>query len=341
MKVYIIPTKNIMTTAYYYTLLEKIFKAAGFDVLLCDDLKKYHPSKKNDIIITGNAYPTVKLWIKGYKNICTWYQGVAPEERKMQGSFFLKVWLHSIMEQLSLKKSIFSFFVSNALVKHYAHKYKINIEESHYAVIPCFNDNKPNLDCFQPGVKKAFSFVYSGGMGVWQCFDKTLEVFKLLKKNIPESTLTIYTYQVDDAQEIVKKNGIKDVTVSYVPKEEMNKALSSMMFGFVLREDNPVNRVATPTKLSNYIANGVIPICSTVVEDFTSVTSDNKYVIHVNNLTPNLIAEEIYDKVKTVDSNYSAELHLKECMNLFELYYSEEYYVRTVSKKIRDISKTL
>lgn len=48
----------------------------------------------------------------------------------------------------------------------------------------------------------------------------------------------------------------------------MSEALADVKFGFVLRNDVPVNRVATPTKLSSYLSAGVIPVFSKYLKDF-------------------------------------------------------------------------
>ena len=337
MKVYIIPSDNIMTTAFYYSLLEKIFKAAGCDVIVDSDISKYHPSKNDDIIVTGNAYPTVKLWLQGYKKVCTWYQGVVPEERKMQGCSALKVWMHAEVEKLSLKHSYFCFFVSKAIREHYEEKYNVRIPDSNCAMIPCFNEHSTYEECFVEGVKKPYSFVYSGGMGVWQCFDRTLEVFKTVKEQIPEATLDIFTYQVDKAKSVVEANGIKDVDVRYVPKEEMNQALSTKMFGFVLRDDNVVNNVATPTKFSNYVANGVIPIFSVCVKDFASAITGAKYVIPLDVYDVQGIANIIILKARSLVIEYNSEEHKKENDKLFNSYYSETEYINSVSAKIEEL----
>ncbi|MBR5159841.1 MAG: hypothetical protein IKW84_09725 [Bacteroidaceae bacterium] len=339
MKVYIMPTSNVMTTAYYYSLIQRIFEAAGFDVVMCEggSLKGYRINKKNDVVVVGNAYPAVKLWLKGYKRICTWYQGVVPEERKMQGCSSLYVYLHSLVERKSLRVTSFFFIISESIKAHFEKKYGTSIETSRSAVIPCFNETDTFDNCFVPGVKKPFSFVYSGGMGVWQCFDKTLDVFKEIKRKIPVATVSIFTFQVDKAKEIVEANGLRGVEVKYVPKEEMNQALSDKMFGFVLREDNTVNRVATPTKFSNYIANGVVPIFSDCVEGFATASRAMKYSIPVSKYDVNGIVDEIIPKAKRIVETYSAVDHKKECDNLFASYYSEGEYIKNVSAKIRTL----
>ena len=63
MRAFILPTKNIMTTAYYYSLLKRIFEVAGFDeVILCksESLKGYKVNRRKAFVMTGNQYPTIR-----------------------------------------------------------------------------------------------------------------------------------------------------------------------------------------------------------------------------------------------------------------------------------------
>ena len=60
-----------------------------------------------------------------------------------------------------------------------------------------------------------------------------------------------------------KKLGIKKATYGWANKEQLRKILAKMNFGFVLREPSPVNFVACPTKIYDYLICGVIPIVRT------------------------------------------------------------------------------
>lgn len=55
--------------------------------------------------------------------------------------------------------------------------------------------------------------------------------------------------------------------------------LSECKYGFIIRKESPVNFVATPTKLSNYLASGLIPIVSNTVEFFSAVLNKCHYAI--------------------------------------------------------------
>ena len=335
MKAFIVQTKNIMTTAYYYDLIEKSLLSIGIEVTKCYSFKDIKPSK-NDIIVCGHRLLTFKAYIKGYRNLITWYQGAAPEERAMQGNSKINQYLNAFLEWFSLRKSKYNIFVSNAIREHFEYKYHVDLSSNHYTICPCFNEYNVSKNCFEKDAKKPYSFVYSGGLGAWQCFEQTLRVYKIIKSNIPESTFSVFTFEVEKARKIANECGLFDVDVKYVNKEDMNNALKPFMYGFVLREESVVNKVATPTKLSNYVSNGVIPICSSVISDFTKQTSKFKYVVHINEKTDEGIAHEILSKIKS-NFYYNCKEHYEECELLFSSYYCTSKYIGEIGKKVNSI----
>ncbi|MNT56602.1 hypothetical protein D3C72_1939140 [compost metagenome] len=61
------------------------------------------------------------------------------------------------------------------------------------------------------------------------------------------------------------------VRVDSLPKDELLRAYHHYSLGFVLRNDDPVNRAACPTKLVEYLENGVVPIVlSSNIGDFAA-----------------------------------------------------------------------
>ena len=98
-------------------------------------------------------------------------------------------------------------------------------------------------------------------------------------------------------------------------------------FGFCLREDDKVNRVATPTKLSNYVASGVIPIYSKYLEDFEKIAKNSSYCIPIDNEEIN-IEEIIKFCRKEIDEG---EIY-KDFKGCFGTYYSKVYHLENLEK---------
>ncbi|MCD7924068.1 MAG: hypothetical protein LUI85_04970 [Bacteroides sp.] len=128
----------------------------------------------------------------------------------------------------------------------------------------------------------------------------------------------------------MKQKGVKNYSVDYVSQEEMQKALSDCKFGFIIREDNIVNNVATPTKLGAYLSNGVIPVLNGTVYYFNDLSTKYKYIVNVNIDDP-YRAIEPYFKSMDADKIYS------EYSRLFAENYDKERYIKKVQKYFTNI----
>lgn len=337
--IHILTTKNRMTTAYYYKLLYDAFEKTGEKVRMYEPDEKVN-ADKNDIILAGGITTAAKYLVRGYKKVFVWFQGVVPEERRMQGASSFRVFVMSAIEKYVLRHAAYSIFVSEAMRSHYEKKYIINFKKKVYSVVPCFNEKEIRTPCFEKGIKKPLSFVYAGGMGVWQCFDQTMRVYAAIEKAFDGNTsLKVLTNCADKAEKCIRNIGIRNFTVKYAAPEELFLELIDQMYGFVFREDNPVNNVATPTKLSTYEAYGVIPVCSSAVMDFTLQTENCKYVIHINGQTDDEIIFELTEGIKRISVAYSESEHRSECASIFDKYYNSEYYINEIFGKCLEFLK--
>jgi hypothetical protein len=122
--------------------------------------------------------------------------------------------------------------------------------------------------------------------------------------------------------------------VDYAPKDVLSERIKGIKYGFVLREDCAVNNVATPTKFSNYLANGIIPIYSDALRDFAAVDAEHRIGIVCNIDDLDAGAEKILAHGKeTVDA---AEMKEK-CQKVFKTYYDQEKYKEIIQKKLISI----
>ena len=125
-----------------------------------------------------------------------------------------------------------------------------------------------------------------------------------------------------EAENILKKTGIKNYEIDFVPLETLAEKLKSMKYGFVIREDTIVNRVATPTKFSNYLANGIIPIYSSCLKSFADFDKDNSLGVIFNGNIDNVI--------RHMQTELSAEEIYSKCKNAFNVYYNIERYIEKI-----------
>jgi glycosyltransferase involved in cell wall biosynthesis len=83
---------------------------------------------------------------------------------------------------------------------------------------------------------------------------------------------------LNNAEKIVGKKEQKkyNITLLTLAPNKVQAYLQTCDFGFLLRENSTVNKIASPVKFLEYTANGVIPIISTNVGDYSAdVTKNN------------------------------------------------------------------
>lgn len=318
------PGNNKEVTEYYVDIIRSSFQKLNIKVKNIESIDTSKKHRENGLVITNLS--DVKLAKKAkYKKIICWIQGVGPEEYLLCSGNKLMYCALSLLEMFRLKKCDFLLFCSDKMKNHYEHKYRLHFQN--YYVMPCFNEEIH----YDEIVKKDYSenvFVYAGSMAKWQCFEETLEVYKKIEESIPFSKLQVYVKDIEMAKKIIKKKEINNYTVDYVSPEELKKRLKKAKYGFCIRDNIVVNQVATPTKLSNYISNGVIPIYSKCIDSFHDVAKQSKYCIGIKDKS------EI-DKMFSNYKNISGEDVAKDYECNFGKYYSANYHVQKLVQAIK------
>ncbi len=138
-------------------------------------------------------------------------------------------------------------------------------------VVPCKIDS--NLVVRRRYKKKeVVNFVYVGSLSAWQSFDDVCRLYKNLESDL--TSLTVVSRDVSQAKLIANRFGLHHVEFLSCSRYEVFRILDNADFGFVLREENIVNTTASPLKVVEYAARGVIPIMSSFVGDYSQELSE-------------------------------------------------------------------
>lgn len=327
--IWILKERNYAVTEYYFSILKEAAEKISDDVFFVDEIDKNKCRPSSDIVIVGTVTKAIMLFLKGYKNVIIWFQGVCPEESYMRNKSIIRKKVLEFIEKKVLKRTKLAIFVSQAMKEHYENKYKINIRNKYY-IMPCFNTEMYKESFFKAEKYEKNIFTYTGGLSSWQGFDKIIACYENIEKlGIPNTKLLVLTPDKDQALEEIEKTSIKNYEVGYAKVEELPSILSDVKFGFIIREDNIVNQVATPTKISNYIANGIIPIYSECIRDFHTITSDYKYRISFDSI-------DFYNNIRELmTNNINSESIYNEYAELFSMYYNADFHIKSLSDKFR------
>lgn len=316
---------NIVVLKAYLEVVKNALEANGYK---CEFVKSLEGINKKSLIVHPMAVDAFKYYWKGYKNFIVWQQGATADESYMRNHSKLRYWLLNKIDTFSMNKARFILYVSEYERKHYERIAGQSFAEKSY-VMPCFNEEyDESVYTHKDYTKKVFTYV--GSLDLWQCFEQTADLYKKIEDSIPNCQFKVLTFSVDEGKRILEQKGVKNFVVKCVPKEEVKKELIETTYGFILREDSIVNRVATPTKFSSYLASGVIPIFSDCLRDFSLASEGMRYVLKVpadytlasitefvnKDIEPQEIQKEYFE---ILNGHYSVPKHTKKLTELLSM----------------------
>lgn len=168
-------------------------------------------------------------------------------------------------ERFIFNNKPFFFFMSENMRRYYRDTYQFSIEDT--AIFPTLVNEK----YFYPSqiyrdkireeleIKDKFVYAYVGGAAYWQNIDKILVSFNQEAKKDSKLFLMFITNDPDIANDIIKTHKLdySNIKVLSLPYEEVGKYLNASDAGIIIRDDNILNNVASPTKINEYLAVGI------------------------------------------------------------------------------------
>lgn len=244
--------------------------------------------------------------------------GSVPEEHKFNNSTSLYI-IYSIIERYIFSKVNRLIFVTNSMRAFYINKYpKSAIIKSE--IIPIFSQNvfsSSEISTVQElnniVSQKKIVFIYSGKANKWQNVPKMLEYFKKIEHN-HNFVFIILSPDIDEFQTLIKRNNLDSdkILLKSVTPEELPAYYQIAHYGFILRDDHILNRVANPTKMVEYLYYGITPIVQfAAIGDFLRLDYDHikvesitKFDFKTHKSTKNMqIATQIVESIKTININ--------------------------------------
>ena len=189
------------------------------------------------------------------------------------------------------------------------------------------------------GIENKIVFVYLGGLYKWQLIEETVSIFANIYKFEKRSYLLIITNSnVKDCKKKLQDFGVDKKNYGFLSLsgEEVPMYLPVGDFGFLLRENNPVNVVSSPTKTGEYLASGMPIITTKYAGDASEIISKSGCGYIINDLS-GVNYEEIIRYVEKI--NLKREYWFERCIESARNYQSWEHSSKalmTMIKKITD-----
>jgi glycosyltransferase involved in cell wall biosynthesis len=206
--------------------------------------------------------------------------GAQPEEFKYMGNYVFSI-LFRFFEKLAFINCDYYIHVSRNMEKHFKKLYPKSKGLHIYAPIlsPNIDVNK-SIDLayqskvarYKLGIPECKNvFLYSGGIQPWQKVD---EIIEYTKKVISNDGFVIilsgqHEYFVSNLKSLLSSNCL--IVKSVLP-EQLSDYYTAANYGIMFRDDNVLNMVSSPTKMSEYLFYGMYPVMTSLkVGDFVSL----------------------------------------------------------------------
>jgi len=199
----------------------------------------------------------------------------------------------SLAEEQMIQISDKIFCVSNVLIEYHL-KNNPTIDISKFYLYPCcassfdfyYSSDFRNQIRKQHQLEQKKVIIYSGGLKLaWHIPDRIFELFAGLNKLDKSYFLIVLSPDTELAKQFILKYSIPEesvLTIS-VNNSEVVKYLCASDIALLLRDDVPMNNVASPTKFAEYIMTGLPVIISKNVGDFSNFVSENDLGYVFNN----------------------------------------------------------
>lgn len=206
-------------------------------------------------------------------------QGAHPEEMAFHGMANGALRYLDAREKAALQGCETVFCVSRNMINHLVEKHGVTREK--LRILPCCvpkasvggDPQRRRQARHALGWEGKFVLVYSGGTAAYQCIPETCELFSCLARRWPEAVLLVLSWgDLDIFRRCLERNGIDESRyhLRRLDQKEVSDYLMAGDAGFLLRQDQLLNRVSSPTKFAEYLAAGLPVITTRYAGDFAA-----------------------------------------------------------------------
>jgi len=289
--------------------------------------------RQADDVVSISCMPAARvMWKHPGARLIHWFQGIEAVERRFlhggwRGWGRYVIW--SALEYLVLRKARVKLFVSEEMRRFLGDD---RLGKGQSLSFPCYNAD-PLPQAVGPADRyAALNLVYAGSLYKWQRVEDVLATFKLLSQARPDASLTLFTREVERARALCRSMGLERVQVASVSPEELVQALQRFSHGFILREDIAINRVSTPTKLSTYMAAGVIPVLTEATPALSHILEAVPYKVIVREPTDH---REIADRLLAMTQAAPSPAQVHEAFaSVFSSHFSDAVHARRIAEAL-------
>ena len=213
------------------------------------------------------------------------------------------------------------------------------IDLKNNVIFPCVaeGNQQSSGDCpeFRNRIQNRIVLSYLGGLQPWQNVDRILDIVIELRKLDKRVFFALFTpHDTGIYQEKLDWIGAENYYIKSLSKSEVQTYFSHVDVSFLLRDDRPLNRVSSPTKIRESLALGIPVIGTKYSGDIESIVRHDYNGFILSDVTPQ--KDEIpalYDFISRVASQKEAfkSRCVESVMDQDQKHFEEKYmeYINT------------
>ena len=277
------------------------------------------------------------------KNIFFDNRGLPIEELEMRNE---SSYIFKKNKEVKLKATLYAkdnsdiySFVTNNLREYLLEKYNYS-KDKPFFIMPTLSLNEEIDEEELEGIKKEINYeeenfyvTYIGSIAAWQNVDQIFDLFKRIKKEIPNAILIFLTNGEIKLPQSLSTSLKKSIIIKSASHKQVKNYLQLSSVGLVLRNDDIVNKVAAPTKIAEYLTSNTPIIYDGeigIIEDLKKKNLGEELIkLTDKNLMEKIITIDKRNVIKTKFNEYCAyfdmETNQKEMLEEIIKIQNKEY----------------
>jgi hypothetical protein len=130
--------------------------------------------------------------------------------------------------------------------------------------------------------------IYVGSTAIWQCIHQTVDLIQQALHQYPACEAVIISPDQDSFNKLIAPALAHRIKIVSAALNNINAYLNAADFGLLLREESPVNFVASPVKHAEYCLAGLKVVSTNAVDQIVQIGS-----ILDNHLNPSRLMQEL------------------------------------------------
>ena len=237
----------------------------------------------------GAAAGTLALGLKrptgGFQVVADLHGVDSAEYRHREGLRELDARGQQILQQEKdrIEQSDAQVIVSKALRAYYEEQHGLRCQNA--VLLPCLTRAAEPLDLTRIqqkrralGLGDKLVCLYLGSYRAYQMVEETILAFQAIAAQFDDAFFLILTSHRTEFEAALEKYGIAPAQyrIETAQQAAVHEWIQLADLGFMLRADELVNRVASPTKFAEYLINGVPVITTPHVGDFSALVEEHR-----------------------------------------------------------------